>query len=301
MADAATAAAPANGGQGAATTASANSGQGGSTQASNTNTATTAAATAPFYDGFTDAGLKEWAGKKGWSNVESLAKSAHSLEQMIGAPADEVIRLPKNATPDQTRSVLQRLGLPESPDKYEIYTDPNQPVNENFAKWAKETFHKAGMPAGMAKDITKAYSEFLGGALAQQSKDYELGVAADEKALHEEWKNGYDAQMNRASTAARQLGFTPEMVDAIEAAVGFGGTMRFFAGLASKMGESTFVSGDSNRGGQAFGMQVTPAEAKAEWDKLSTDKGFADALMNRTHPGHKAAVEKKSKLMSLMG
>lgn len=299
MADAATATAPATGGQGGTQTGTPASGQGAGTQSTTTTATTTTAANTNFYDSFQDAGLKEWAGKKGWTNIESLAKSAHSLEQMIGAPADEVIRLPKNADPTAVRGILSRLGMPDTADKYEIAPPPEgTAANENVTAWTRETFHKLGLTATQAKELSAAYSKFSADMAAQAAKDYSLGVDADDKALRNEWRAGYDTQMAKGQNAARALfGEHPEAIDAIETAIGYGATMRLFAQLGAKLGESGFVQGDGST--RNFGSTMTPAEAKAEWAKVSTDAGFAAALMNRQHPGHKAAMEKKSALIAL--
>lgn len=298
MADTAGAAAAATSGQGG-TAAPA-----GGTAPAGGNTPANSGPGGAFYDGIGNAELKTWVQGKNWSSIEAMAKSHHDLEGMIGAPANEIFRFPKEGlTPEMTRQLQTRLGLPEKADAYEINTgkDLGLPIDENFVGWARNTFHELGFTNAQVKALTTKWAELNKASIDQESRDYDLGVAADTKALQDEWKNGYDAQMGRGATAATQLGFTPEMVDAIESALGYGGTMRFFAGLASRLGEGNFVSGDSKGIGSAFGMNVTPAEAKAEWDKLSMDQGFAAALMNRTHPGHKAAVEKKSRLMSIIG
>src|SRR5690242_7046832 len=102
MADAAVATPASTGGQGTAT-------PGATGTPANTNVGTST-----FYDSVADAGVKEWIGTKGFQNWESVAKSAHSLEKMIGAPADEVVRIPRSATPEQIRAVLSKIGLPDT-------------------------------------------------------------------------------------------------------------------------------------------------------------------------------------------
>ncbi len=250
-----------------------------------------------FYDTVTNPELKTWIQSKGWKGVEAMADSAHNLEKMIGAPADEVFRLPKNPDPATLATLFDRLGRPASADKYELPVPKGMTPDVNYIKAMQETFHKVGLTAAQAKALAEANGAYSQAQLAQQAKDYELGVAADEQALQGEWKNGYDRMMNQASTAAKQLGFTTEMIDGLESSIGYAGTMKFLAGLATKLGEDNFVNG-APRGG--FGGDATPAEAKAEWAKLTLDKGFTEALMNRQHPGHGAAIEKKSMLMRLI-
>ncbi len=222
--------------------------------------------------------------------------SAHHLERMIGAPADEIVRIGKNPDAATLRTVYTRLGLPETPDKYEIPTTDGVPQDQNYIAHMRAAFHKAGVPASMVKELVAANDAFAKVAREQAAKDYEANYSADVKALQGEWRAGYDKQMAKASNAAKLLGFSGDAIDAIEGALGFAGTMKLFAGLADKLGEDNFVSGE----GRNLQATMTPQEAKAEYDRLSGDREFVAALMNNTHPGHKQAVEKKSSLMALM-
>jgi hypothetical protein len=92
------------------------------------------------------------------------------------------------------------------------------------------------------------------------------------------------------------LGFTGEAVDALEMALGYAGSMKFMASLADKLGEDKFVSAD----GSKFNAQLTPAEAKAEYSRLTMDPQFSAALLDKQNAGHKAAVDKKAQLMTLI-
>ena len=136
-------------------------------------------------------------------------------------------------------------------------------------------------------------------SIVAHGHDYERNVTADKQALLKEWGGGSERMFNAATTAANALGFTQEMVDAIENAVGYGSTMKFFAGLGQKLSEDGFVSGDNNRGG-AFSDTLTPQEAKAQWDAAKLDPNFQKALFDASHPGHAAAKDRQAKLFSIM-
>jgi hypothetical protein len=100
--------------------------------------------------------------------------------------------------------------------------------------------------------------------------------------------------MGRASTAAKTLGFPVDAVNAVEAAIGYGATMKLFANLGGKMVEDKFVSGDTSN---SFTGELTPAEAASELETLKLDKNFTAALTDGTHGGHKAAIAKRRALM----
>ena len=60
------------------------------------------------------------------------------------------------------------------------------------------------------------------------------------------------------------------------------------------MGDHDFDNGEVMQPGH-----LTPDQAETELSELSMNKEFMDAWLDRQHPGHKAAVEKKSRLARL--
>ncbi len=104
--------------------------------------------------------------------------------------------------------------------------------------------------------------------------------------------------LNAAKSAAKSLGFTPEMIDGIEKTAGYAGTWKFFAELGKKMGEDSIPGGGG--GPTKFGAQQTPEEAKGEWEKMKLDPNTVAALKDVMHPGHKAAKAKQNALFGVM-
>lgn len=237
---------------------------------------------------------------KGWQGPADVIKSYQGAEKLIGRDPSTLVTLPRADDPAGFRAVLSKLGLPESPDKYE-FSPPGEgaKLDAGYEKWARDTFHKVGLTGEMAKTLTKEHNAFIAATLAQQATDYDLSVEADKKALLAEWKGGHERMMNAAQTAAKALGFTPEMIDGIEGAAGYAGTWKFFAQLGQKMGEDGFVT--AGEGGKpGFGAQLTPAEAKTQWEAMKIDPTAIAALKDHQHPGHKAAKAKQTLLFGVM-
>lgn len=282
--------APADGGQGNPAGGTPNPAPAGGTP--------TPAPAATFYDGIGDADLKGWVQGKNWSDISAMATSHRNLEKMIGAPAEEIVRLGRAPDAETIRNLQTRLGLPDDASEYEIVTTEGLPVDQGFMDAMRSAFHKQGFTADQVKGFTKDYADYMSAVVTQQGKDYAANAAAEDAQLRQEFGNGYDTQLNRASTTANLLGFTPEVIDAMESAMGYGNVIKFFAGLSSKFSEDNFRGGEGSTSG--FGFTMTPAEARSEWNRLSADPAFSKALMDRTHPQHKDAVTKKSQLMELM-
>lgn len=254
------------------------------------------AAAAPWH-GLTEPEAAAYVENKGWKTPADVVKSYQGAEKLIGRDPSTLIPLPRADDPAGARAVLAKLGLPESPDKYDFPKPTSGEVDATYEKWARDTFHKIGLTGDMAKQLTAAHNEFITNALAQREKDYTQRVEADKSALLAEWRGGHERMMNLAQTAAKSLGFSSEMVDAIEQAVGYAGTMKFFAQLGAKLGEDTFVSPD---GKPRFNGALTPAEAKAEWDKMRLDPNTLAALKDVMHPAHKQVKEKQNELFKVM-
>lgn len=256
-----------------------------------------AGAAAPWH-GQTDPEVVAWIENKGWKGPADAVQHSRSAEKLIGRDPSTLLPIPRADDPAGFRSVMAKLGLPESPDKYEFAKAEGITPDEGYVGWAKNTFHKVGMTAAQVKELTAEHNAYVAAQLKQQETDYNLAVEADKKALLNEWKGGHERMMTAAKTAVAALGFTQPMIDAMERTVGYAATMKHFAELGQKLGESSFSSGTQKT--NTFGPTMAPAEAKAEWEKMKADPVMIAALKDTNHPNHKSAKEKQTQLFAVM-
>lgn len=250
------------------------------------------------WSGLTEAADIAYVDNKGWKSPTDVYKSYRGVETLVGRDPSTLVPLPRLDDPEGFRSVMQKLGLPESPDEYEFDKPEGMALDEGYMGWARQTFHKIGLPGPLAKQLTAEHNAYIKGVMEQQAKDYELAVTADKQALLKEWGGGHERMMNVATTAAKTLGFTPEMIDSMEKTIGYAGTMKFFAQLGSKLGEDKLVSQDGEP--KTFVDTLTPDEARMQWEQAKLDQNFVNALKDNQHPGHKAAKEKQNRLFAIM-
>ena len=233
---------------------------------------------------------------KGWNEDPLRAvESYRHLEKLSGKDPEKLIELPREDDPEGQKAFWQKLGAPETADKYELTAAEGQELDPDYVTWARETFLELGIPADKAKALFEKNNARFNATQDAIAEEYETKVTADKEALKTEWRDGHDKMMHRANNAAKILGIPADAIDAIEATMGYGATMKLFANLGTKMSEDNFVSGD---GGPGFKGESTPAEALAELDTLKLDLNFSKAITDRTHPGHTAAVEKRRALMT---
>jgi len=266
------------------------------TTAADTTAATTT--TAPWH-GITDTDAAAYVANKGWQSPQDVIKSYQGVEKLIGRDPSTLIPIPRLDDPEGVKSVFQKLGLPESPDKYDMSVGlpKGAKPDEGFAKTMQGLLHKANVTDGQAKTLVAEWNALQTAQREQAATDYELNVQADKQALLDEWKGGHDRMMNRAKTAATSLGFTTELIDAIEKQVGYAATYKMFAEIGGKLGEDTLVTPNKNT---EFAATLTPEEAKAQLATARSDPNHIAALKDKSHPGHKLAQEKENRLFAIM-
>jgi hypothetical protein len=210
-----------------------------------------------------------------------------------------LLTIPRADDPAGFLSAMDKLGRPADAAKYEFAKpDAGMAIDQKYQDWARSTFHELGLPAQTVKALSGKHNEYIKGVLAQQEKDYNLSIETDKKALAAEWKDGAERMFAAAGAAARGLGFSPDVIDAIEREVGYGKTMKMFADLGKRMGEDNFVtSGDKSR---SVGAGMTPDEAKGEWEAMKLDGNQMKALGDTQHPGHNGAKTKQASLFKIM-
>jgi len=222
-----------------------------------------------------------------------MFKGYRGAESLLGRDPSTLLTIPRADDAAGFRAAMSRLGMPETHDKYEI--DVPKGADPKYGDWAKQTFHKHGLTAAQAKGLANDNNEFHAQQTQAAEATYNLQVQTDKRALAVKWGGGFERKMSAAQTAAKSLGMSGELVEAIERHMGYQATMEYLSELGAKMGEAEFHSGTTRAG---FGT-MTPEEAKIEYQKALLDPAFSKALMDASHPGHKAAKDRKAQLFGI--
>lgn len=255
-----------------------------------------AATTSPL-DGFQDATLRDYAVGKGFdkAGLEGVVKSYSHLEKLMSA--DKAGRTVVMPGPEADETVMNdfytKLGRPEKAEGYEL------PVPEGddgkMADWAKGVFHEAGLTAKQAAIVSEKWNAHMGAMQGDATLVAEQSSQQAEAELKREWGAAYDQKVNGINQAASNLGMSEDQLSGLNASMGPVAAMKFVDSLAGKLGERPVDVGGEELGS---GM-LTPQMASQELQKLGTDKDFMDAWLNRMHPSHKWAVEKKQNLSKM--
>ena len=97
-----------------------------------------------------------------FTEIDALAKSYINATQMIGK--DKVAVPNKNSTDDQWNEVYDKLGRPESADKYTLNAKSEVvPIDEQAIKQFAENAHQLGLNNKQAQGILEFYKNNMEG------------------------------------------------------------------------------------------------------------------------------------------
>jgi hypothetical protein len=263
--------------------------------AADSQSAASASKEVPWYG---DAALEPYVKNKGWQSPADVVQSYINAEKLIGRDPSTLVQLPAEQTPEAWAKVWDRLGRPKDPTGYDMKVGLPQgmEVDDAFASDMAKALHEAGVTKQQAERLVAAYNAKLAEVARRSAQEAEQAYQLGERELQQEWKGAYDRMVGLAKAAVRDLGIPPEAIDGIEAAIGYKDTIKLFAEIGRKLGEAPLATDERS----ATFAAMSPAEAKAAWESLKMDANFVKALTDGTHPGHKAAVEKQTRLFQAM-
>ena len=228
-----------------------------------------------------------------FTELEALAKSYVNATRMIGQ--DKVAVPNNNSTDDQWNEVYDKLGRPESPDKYKLEVKSDAvPLDEGAIKSFAENAHQLGLNNKQAQGILEFYKNSMEGSMQQNQIDMETAQSQAEQELRKEWGGNYEANIKKAGAVAKanmdanildmqlkdgtRLGDHPSII-------------KGFANIANLMSEDKLVSTESEGMSQAI-------DYSAEISKIVNDRD--GPYWNKAHPDHDKVVQQVFNLRTMM-
>lgn len=228
-----------------------------------------------------------------FTELDALAKSYINAVSMIGT---DKIPLPgKSATDEQWNEVYNKLGRPESPDKYtlELKTDV-APVDENIIKGFAQNAHKLGLNNKQAQGILEFYKSTLEGSAKEMAVNMEAAQAEAANTLRSEWGRAYDENLRKAASVAKTY-LEPEILDSqLRDGTRLGDhpkIIKAFANIANLLSEDKIIGTESDN-------VLQGRDIEKEIDELTSDR--QGAYWNKTHPNHNKVVNQVLALRELL-
>ena len=227
-----------------------------------------------------------------FTELESLAKSYVNATRMIGQ--DKVAVPNNNSTEDQWNEVYDKLGRPESADKYQLdVKSETVPLDESAIKSFAENAHKLGLNNKQAQGILEYYKNSMEGSVQQAKIDTETAQAQAEQELRKEWGSNYEANIKKAASVAK-ANMNGEILDMeLKDGTRLGdhpAVIKGFANIANLLSEDKLVSTESEN--TALGTDY-----EAEISKIVNDRD--GPYWNKAHPDHDRVVQQVFTLRSM--
>lgn len=233
--------------------------------------------------------LKDSPSLKPITDIENLAKSFIHAQKLVGK--DKIVVPDQHASKEDWQKVYQKLGLPESKDKYDFKVPEG--TDKEFVGKFKDFAYDNGILPSQAEKLFDWYNGVATDINSKTQSQLEEQYSQAVDGLKKEWGAAYDRKL----TAARQafLANTDEETREFFESAGLSNdpkVVKVFAKIAEQLGEDKFVDGAS-QGKMGF----TPEEAEGRINEIMGNKEHP--FWHGKHPGHKSAVDEMQRLHNM--
>ena len=219
-----------------------------------------------------------------FTEIDALAKSYINATRMIGS--DKVIVPNNNSTEEAWNEVYDKLGRPESAEKYKLdFKSEVAPVDENAMKAFADVAHKTGLNEKQAQAILDFYKQNSENTVQQLKVDTETAQSQAEQQLRQEWGKQYEANINKAASVAK-ANMSGDVLDMqLKDGTRFGDhpdVIKGFAKIAGLLSEDKVVTTESETVDQGRDLE-------SEISKIVNDR--SGPYWNKGHPDHDKLVQ----------
>lgn len=229
-----------------------------------------------------------------FTDAGQLAKSYIHAQRMVGA--DKMPVPTKNFTDDDWKETFTKLGVPSSPDKYDVQYNLQEGANDQPVKDFISHAHTLGLLPQQLQGVLDYYGNLEQTSLDNAQKDQELNRVNNETALRKEFGLAYDKKLNQANDVFKNF-FAEELAEVkLQDGTSIGnypGFIKALATMSEKFSEDTISAGQESAGGL-----LTPQEAQKEVSKIMGDINHPYWI--KEHPNHDAAVKEVADLNNMI-
>ena len=228
-----------------------------------------------------------------FTEIDALAKSYINATQMIGK--DKVAVPNKNSTEDQWNEVYDKLGRPESAEKYTLNAKSDVvPIDEQAIKQFAENAHKLGLNNKQAQGVLEFYKNNMETNAHQSKVDVETSQVQAEQELRKEWGRDFESNVKRAGALAKanlnteildlelkngmRVGDHPEMI-------------KGFAKIANLLTEDKIMSPEDENASKT-------TDIESEISSIMDNK--EGPYWNKQHPDHDRMVQQVYTLREML-
>lgn len=178
-----------------------------------------------------------------------LTKWGINAEKLIGAPPDQIIRLPKAGDEAGTKAMWQKLGVPADAKDYDFTSVKNaagEAMPDKLADAIRATAAATYITKDAAARVATAVMKHNDDTAAEAAAVATAALQVERDALKKDWGVNEAANKFIAQQAALKLGLKPNVIEAIEKASGYKDTMNALLKLGQGLGELKVVQDPAN-------------------------------------------------------
>lgn len=221
-------------------------------------------------------------------------KAAMELQRHYGVPADQLLKLPKDANDEAGWKIVRgRLGVPAEAKDYDlssIKAADGKDLDPAFADVMRAALHRGNVGKDKAPEVVKALVKHFTDRDAAREVETTAQRQAERAQLLKDWGNNAEFNRLTAMQGAKRLGVTEEDVARFENVLGYNKTMELFRKVGAGTTEDTFV--ESKQGGP-----VTTANSAAyRKTELMADQAWVERYLK----GDGAAVREMNAINALI-
>jgi hypothetical protein len=228
-----------------------------------------AATTQKWYESLQSTDLKSHPKIQEFKNADDMAKSYLELQSLLG---HEKVPIPKDENDELAINMMNKVrGVPEAVDGYELQA-PEVPEGMEGMEFGSDMFKeiafKHKLTPAQAQGLQDDYVKLLSDINSEAAKHYTEAVNEAKAKLTGEWGLAYDRKVKLAQDVMNKYAGSKEAFEHINAKLGADPVaLKFLAAVGEQFSEGSL--GDT--GTTTSGFTKTPAEAKAEYDKIMND------------------------------
>ncbi len=262
-------------------------------QSETTTTETAPVETQSFVDTLPE-DIRAESSLQNFTDAGQLAKSYIHAQRMVGA--DKMPVPTKNFTDDDWKETFTKLGVPASPEKYDVNYNLQEGANDQPVKDFISHAHTLGLLPQQLQGVLDYYGNLEQTSLDNAQKDQELNRVNNETSLRKEFGLAFDTKVNAANNMFKNF-FAEELAEVkLQDGTSIGnhpGFIKALASMSEKISEDTISAGQESAGGL-----LTPQEAQKEVTKIMADTKHPYWL--KDHPGHSTAVKEMADLHNMI-
>jgi hypothetical protein len=210
-----------------------------------------------------------------------LAEAHYAAQRLIGAPPEQIVRLPKDATDPAYLEAYNRVAAFGAPKEYNFesvkFKDGTAATPE-LTKMVSEVAAELHLPAHAATAIAQRVIALAEADDASAAAEQATAVAAQQAMLRAAWGANYDLNVFKTTKVTEALGWDKDTVARLQTAVGGDKLMNALLSLAGKMGEAEIQRGDGSPSGASMTRDQAIAR-RAEIVAQSTTRKFTPEEM----------------------